>query len=118
MEVTIYMIIAGTFLSLAYAMREKAHVNVDFVENALKGKSLLSLKLLGLALGLLYSGALAYQGGSWALEAFRNWELAGMILKIPKFIPEMFIPIGTALLFVELIRETINTVKGSPPGNL
>ena len=114
MEVTIYMIIAGTFLSLAYAMREKAHVNVDFVENALKGKSLLSLKLLGLALGLLYSGALAYQGGSLALEAFRNWELAGMILKIPKFIPEMFIPIGTALLFVEIIRETINTVKGSP----
>lgn len=115
MEVTIYMIIVGTFLSLAYAMREKAHVNVDFVENALKGKKgFLALKLLGLALGLLYSGALAYQGWFLALDAFRNWELAGMILKMPKFIPEMFIPIGTALLFIEIVREIINTVKDPP----
>jgi C4-dicarboxylate transporter DctM subunit len=116
MEVTIYMIIVGTFLSLAYAMREKAHVNVDFVENALKGKKgSLALKLLGLALGLLYSGALAYQWWFLAFDAFQNWELAGMILKMPKFIPEMFIPIGTALLFVEIVREIINTVK-DPPG--
>jgi len=112
MEVTIYMVIAASFLSLAYAMREKAHVNVDFIVNMLSGKSLLSLNLLGLALGLLYSGTLAYQGGTWALDAFRNWELAGMILKFPKFIPEMFIPIGTALLFVQVIRETIQKSRG------
>ena len=110
-EVSIYFIIAATFLSLGYAMREKAHVNVDFVINRLHGKSLISLKLLGLAFGLIYCGALAYQGGTWVLDAIRNWELAGMILKVPKFIPELFIPLGTAILFVEVAREMVHEVR-------
>ncbi len=109
MEVTIYLVMAATFLSSAYAMREKAHVNVDFITNALSGKSLLYLKLLGLLLGLIFCGSLAWEGTTWTFDAYRNWELAGMILKVPKFIPEMFIPVGTALLFLEVAREAVRT---------
>lgn len=109
-EVTIYLVMAATFLSLAYAMKEKAHVNVDFIVNKLSGRSLSNLKLLGLFLGLLYSGVLAYQGSSWVYDAYSNWELAGMILKVPKFIPEFFIPFGSALLFVRLLIEVKDTI--------
>ncbi|OPY68031.1 MAG: Sialic acid TRAP transporter permease protein SiaT [Syntrophorhabdaceae bacterium PtaU1.Bin034] len=109
-EVTIYLVMAATFLSLAFAMKEKAHVNVDFIINKLSGKSLLNLKLLGLFLGLLYSGILVYQGSSWVYDAYKNWELAGMILKVPKFIPEFFIPFGSALLFIRLLIESKDTL--------
>jgi C4-dicarboxylate transporter DctM subunit len=106
MEVTIYMVMAGTFLALAYAMKQKSHVNVDFITNRLSGRSGLSLGLLGMVLGIIYTVVLAFEGWQYAVDAFRNRELAGMLLKVPKFIPEMFIPFGVGLLLVELMRET------------
>lgn len=103
-EVSIYLVLAATFLCQGYAMREKAHVNVDFVTLWLSGRSAVILNLFTCALGVLYCAVFAWEGFDLAYGAYRTSELAGMLLKVPKFIPEAFIPIGAALLLVQLLK--------------
>jgi C4-dicarboxylate transporter, DctM subunit len=103
-EVTIYFVLAGTFLAVAYGLKEKAHVNVDFITLHLSGRQAVILELFTAGLGVLYCAVLGWEGATMAWDALMNWELAGMILKVPKCIPEAFIPLGSGLLILQLLR--------------
>ena len=111
-EVTIYFVLAGTFFAVAYGLKEKAHVNVDFITLHLAGRQAAIIEIFTAALGVLYCAVLGWEGATMAWDAYRNWELAGMILKVPKFIPEAVIPLGSGLLILQLLRLIFERMSG------
>jgi C4-dicarboxylate transporter DctM subunit len=104
MEISIYVTLGGTFLSLAYVLWEKAHVKVDFVTNCLSPRTALVLEIFTSLLAILYCAVMAWEGGKMALTSFLRGEVSPTVLNVPVFIPQFFIPLGSFLLTVQFIR--------------
>ncbi len=114
LEVSIYVTMASTFLSLAYALREKAHVKVDFITNYLSGPTLILLEIFTSLLAIFFCLVLGWKGLEMALTALRNWEVSPSLLRTPVFIPQLFIPLGSILLTLEFIRLLRNLFRELP----
>jgi C4-dicarboxylate transporter DctM subunit len=114
MEISIYVTLASTFLSLAYALRQKAHVKVDFITNYLSGRTLILLEIFTSLLAILFCLILGWEGVKMAFTAYQNWEVSPSVLRVPVFIPQIFIPLGTILLTLEFIRLLIHLFKELP----
>ena len=94
MEISIYVTLASTFLSLAYALRENAHVKVDFITNYLSGRTLILLEIFTSLLAIFFCLILGWEGLKMALTPYQNWEVSPSVLRVPVFIPQIFIPLG------------------------
>ena len=114
MEISIYVTLASTFLSLGYALREKAHVKVDFITNYLSGRTLIILEIFTTLLAIFYCLILGWEGLKMAFLAFSNWEVSPSVLRIPVFIPQICIPLGSILLTLEFIRLLRNLFRQLP----
>ena len=114
MEISIYVTMASTFLSLAYALREKAHVKVDFITNYLSGPTLILLEIFTSLLAIFFCLIMGWEGLKMAAVALRNWEVSPSLLRTPVFIPQIFIPLGSVLLTLEFIRLLKNLFRELP----
>ncbi len=104
MEISIYVILAGMFLSFAYVLREKAHVKVDFITHYLSGRTAVILEIFTSLLGVLYCLVMAYEGTKITLASFLRGEVSPTVLNVPVFIPQVFIPLGSLFLIFQFIR--------------
>lgn len=114
MEICIYIVLASTFLSLAYTLKMKNHVKVDSVTNLLSSKTAATLEIFTSLLSILYCAVMAWEGIKLALLTFQKGEVSPTILNVPLFIPQAFIPIGSILLilqFVKLIQELYQDLR-------
>jgi C4-dicarboxylate transporter, DctM subunit len=103
-EVTIYLTILSGFLALSYALKEHAHVKVDFVTVHLGGRTALAVEILAALMAILFVVVLGWEGVKMALNTFEAREHSPTLLRVPVWIPQSFIPLGSALLLVEYIR--------------
>jgi TRAP-type C4-dicarboxylate transport system permease small subunit len=111
LELTEYLLYAGTFLAAPWVLRQGAHVRVDAVLTALPRKAavrlerLIDLIGLGITLVLVYYGALAVLD-AWRsdLVARKTWNFDEWLLLLP-------IPIGALLLAIEFVLR-IARVEG------
>jgi C4-dicarboxylate transporter, DctM subunit len=111
LEISIYLLIIATFLSLAYVMLEKGNVNVDFVTAKLSSKTLTILTITTSVFAILYCVVLGWQGWKMVIKAYQLGERSSTILGIPMWIPEFFIPLGCALLIFQFIRYVMDLFK-------
>jgi C4-dicarboxylate transporter DctM subunit len=114
LEISIYVTLASAFLSFAYALRQGAHVKVDFITNYLSGRTLILLEIFTSLLAILFCLIMGWEGAKMALTAYQNWEVSPSVLRVPVFIPQIFIPLGTILLTLEFIRLLIHLFKELP----
>ena len=103
-EVTIYLTILSGFLALAYALKENAHVKVDFVSVHLRGRTALALEILAALMAILFVAVLGWEGIKMALNTFEAHEHSPTLLRVPVWIPQSFIPLGAVLLLLEYFR--------------
>ena len=111
MEISIYVMLAGIFFSLAFVLKEKAFVKVDFITNHLPKKTALTLEIVTSLLAIFYCAEMGWEGIKLVLTSLRNWEVSPTILRVPLFIPQSVIPIGCALLTVALLKLIKDTYQ-------
>ena len=110
-EITIYLTILSGFLALAYALKENAHVKVDFVSVHLRGRTALALEILAALMAILFVAVLGWEGIVMALNTFEAHEHSPTLLRVPVWIPQSFIPLGAALLLLEYLRLAVRLVQ-------
>ena len=111
MEVTIYLVMASTFFALAYVLKEKGHVRVDSVVNYLSPGTVSVLDACTSALGLLYLVVLDWESARITSDLYRTWEVSPTVLKVPLFIPNLFILIGSVLFTILFISYFLTHVR-------
>lgn len=102
-EISSLLCIVGSFLLFAYTLQEKGHTRVDFITAMLPGKSVFFLELFTSVLGLLYCGVLTWYGVKMVQSSIIMEEVT-QTLQIPLWIPQIFVPIGGGLMFVQLLK--------------
>jgi C4-dicarboxylate transporter DctM subunit len=103
MEISSLLSIVASFLLFAYTLQEKGHTRVDFITAMLPGKSVFILELFTTLLGLVYCGILSWYGVKMVQSSIIMEETT-QTLQIPMWLPQIFVPIGSALMFFQLLK--------------
>lgn len=94
-------------LSLARVQRLGGHLAIDFVDLAWTGRLAPLVVRLNTGLPALFFALLAWQSGKYALAAWTRNDTNMGAIDWPMYIAYASIPIGTGLLTLRLLAETI-----------
>jgi C4-dicarboxylate transporter, DctM subunit len=112
-ELSSLLTIIASFLLFAYTLQEKGHTRVDFITAMLSRKSVYFLELFTTLLGLVYCGILVWYGIRMVQSSLVLEEVS-QTLQIPLWIPQMFVPIGGGLMFLQLLKFLKNDLCKIP----
>lgn len=104
-EVSIFMLILLTFLGASWLLKNDLHVNMDIVINLLSIKNKALINFFTSILGLIISLLITWNGFSTTYEQCVRGVILQSIIKLPKFILIVIIPISTLFLSIEFIRK-------------
>lgn len=114
-ELSIFMLIAATFLAAAHTQRERGHVGIEILDEMLSAKGNRYRLLFGDFLSLLFCGFVAYLSGHAAFEAWEgNWSTSST-WGPPLWIPYFFMTFGMLLLTLEFLIQVVHGLMGVPP---
>ena len=112
-EVSVYLISISAFLSFAPALASGKHIAVDLVTSKLPTNVNRVLGFFVSVLGLFFSIVLLVTSYEMTLNAYRLNMLSTSTLRIPLFIVQAAIPIGSFTLAVQFLS---NLLAGTPEG--
>ncbi|NIZ12775.1 TRAP transporter small permease [Phaeobacter sp. HF9A] len=111
-EAVVYLVIAATLIGLPYVQRLRGHVNVDLVPLALSARPRFVLALLTSALSITIVAIMLWYGYDyWHFAYERGWR-SDTIWGVRLWIPYLSIPVGFALLLLQLIADLIAVLTG------
>jgi len=115
-EFTEYWMVCVVFLSVAYTLRSRGHINIDIVLRRFSKRVIIILEAITAFLSLLITCFLVERGIDWFLYAFSShmYSMGPMhTLLWPIFI---IVPIGLAMLALEFVlhfyRSVVRAVRG------
>ncbi len=110
-ELSEYLMYAGTFLAAPFVLRQGNHVRVDMLLVALPKRLAVRLEQFVDLIGLAISLVLLYYGSAVVADAWRSNMVAYKTWYVPEWLLYLAIPTGTLLLAIEFVLRFLR-VKG------
>lgn len=110
-ELSEYLMYAGTFLSAPWVLRQGNHVRVDMLLVALPKRLAIRLEQVVDLIGLAISLVLLYYGSAVVTDAWRSNMVAYKTWYVPEWLLYLAIPTGALLLAIEFVLRFLR-VKG------
>lgn len=110
-ELSEYMLYAGTFLAAPWVLRQGNHVRVDMLFVALPRRLAVRLEQAMDVVGFVVSLVLLYYGSAVVADAWRNDMIAYKTWYVPEWLLFLAIPVGALLLAIEFVLRFLR-VKG------
>lgn len=111
-EFSTYLLLGIAFLGAAYGVRESGHVQMDVLVNQLSKKWRLLLDAFASLLALAFACVFAWQGWGLAIDSYQSSSLSPTVLQVPLFLPQLMLPIGGALLVLQLVARIVRDLAG------
>lgn len=111
-----YMLVAITFLGLAYTWRDRAHVRVEFVVNHLSARARCRLRLVTVAIAAVFSVLLIIASYNFVSFTIQFGVRSGSWLRIPMKWPQMVLIVGSVLLALEIFGDFLKTFEAARRG--
>jgi len=119
MELSEFFMIAIVYPSLAYAQYLKAHVRVELLVIRLSERAQNILGIFTDTIGVILWVIIGWKGLDMAIRAWVFSDTTSGILPLPLFPAKILIPLGAALLCIQLmldIYQKLRLVSGSEAG--
>ena len=118
-EIAVYLIIGASFLGLAPALAGNAHISVDLVTSKLKPQVNRFLHTITSVIGLVFCLILLLSSADMVMASYEINSLSTSTLRVPMYIPQLCIPIGSAVIVLEFVRQIIAdlTARTTREGN-
>ncbi|MFO1157573.1 MAG: TRAP transporter small permease [Reyranellaceae bacterium] len=111
-ELSEYLMYAGTFLAAPWVLRQGNHVRVDLLLVALPKRLAIRLEQFVDLCGLGISLVLLYYGSAVVADAWRSNMIAYKTWYVPEWLLYLAIPAGALLLAIEFVLRFLR-VKGA-----
>jgi TRAP-type C4-dicarboxylate transport system permease small subunit len=115
LELAGYAMAASSFLALAYALRVGGHIRITLVLQLMSTPRRRYCDLWSVAAGALLTGFFAFYVGQMVVESYQFGDRTPGLLNIPLWIVQVPMAVGLALLFVALLDELVEILRGKPP---
>jgi TRAP-type C4-dicarboxylate transport system permease small subunit len=109
-ELSIFMLIAATFLAAAHTQRERAHVGIEVLDEVMSAKWNRWRYIFGDVASTLFCALIAYLSWVYWHEAWEEgWETSSTWA--PKlWIPYFFMALGMTLLVLQYVVQVVEDV--------
>lgn len=115
--VELYLMPAVATLSLAKVFREGGHLSLEFIEPSVFGRFWPALRIVMLLCSAVFFIALTAMSGRFAFHAFEHGEVYFGVIDWPLGWAYLSVPLGSAVLTVRLLFETIRRSAESAPAH-
>ena len=105
LEISTYLIIVAGFLGLGVTLRRRGHIQVDFLAGRFPPKTRCLLELVTTALSVALFYIFTTESAGLVASSYEYHKLSPSILRFPLWIPQLSLVLGSALLFLELVRQ-------------
>jgi TRAP-type C4-dicarboxylate transport system permease small subunit len=92
-----YALVAISFLGLAYCARDRGHIRITFVVERLNPRAAGAIRLVTLALGLVFLVVAAWVSWQFLADSFTRNMRSNSMLMVPLKWPQMAMPVGFTL---------------------
>lgn len=102
-EYTGYLMAVSSFLGLGYVENVQGHIRMDLI-NLLRSrfpKVIATFRVLAYSLAIIFAGYLAFVGWKLFYQSYIYGSKSMQISETPLVIPQIFIPLGAAALFLQ-----------------
>ena len=114
-ELSIFMLIAATFLAAAHTQRERGHVGIEILDEVMSKRASRIRLLLGDILSMLFCGLVAYLSAVYCHEAWDQGWTTSSTWGPPLWIPYFFMSFGMLLLTLQFIVQIVEGLMGKEP---
>ncbi len=118
-EYSAYMLVAISFMGLAYVSRQKSQIRIEVVTSKLRPKVKKWLRLVTLAIGIAFFIILTKASYDLVMYSISHGARSGSWLRTPLVGPQLFMFIGGILICLQIIVEFIYAVRAlKAPGEV
>lgn len=114
-DVVAWLCAAAAFLGMAYSFRNGDFVRVTLVLEWVSAPVRRWLELVSLAVAAVAIGYLGYWAARFTWESYEFNDIAGNMVAIPIWIPQMSFVIGSAILVIAVLDECVCVFRGGKP---
>ncbi|MFW5833029.1 MAG: TRAP transporter small permease [Pseudomonadota bacterium] len=111
-DLTAWFVAGSAFLALAYTFRHGSHIRVTLLIERFTGPVRRGFEVFGLLVAALTVGGLALGLIDLARDSWRWNDVAQGLLRVPMWIPQSGAALGAVILFVALIDDLVQTLRG------
>jgi len=106
-EYASYALVWVTYLGISVALHDGALFSVELVTDRLSTRVRAALQVAWDILGLWFSVTMCWQGVRQVMSSYERDMVAPTVLATPLWIPQIVMPIGSALLVLVLAAVTV-----------
>lgn len=110
MEIATYCIVIAGFLGMGVAYAAKAHIHVDIFVSKMDPKLRTYVELVTTVIGIFYSYIFTTQSWGMVMISMEMNNCAPTTLGTPLWIPQISMPIGFAVLTLQLIGTLLEDI--------
>ena len=114
-DLVAWLCAAAAFLAMATAFRNGDFVRVTLLIDALSPPVRRVFEIVSLAVAALAIGYLAWWAARFTYESWQFKDMAGGLLVVPMWVPQMSFVVGAALFFVAVVDELVCVLRGARP---
>lgn len=114
-DVVAWMTAAASSLAMAHTFRHGDFVRMTLVIEAVSPRVRRIMEIIAIAAGVVGTGYAAYWIVISVYDSWRYQEMTTGLLVVPLWIPQIAFALGAVLLFVALLDELIDVVRGATP---
>ena len=114
-DVVAWLCAAAAFLGMAYSFRNGDFVRVTLLLESVSLGTRRRLEVFSLAVAAVAIGYLGYWAARFTYESWEFNDIAGNMVAIPIWIPQLSFVVGAAILVIAVIDECVTVVRGGKP---
>ena len=110
-DLSIYLLLWLSFLSIAYLEKEDRHVNVDLVESHFPPRTKAIWDIVKAIIFLVFSVILTWLTFCFAVESFRINEYTPSMMRVIYWPIKVALPIGMSLVSMYLVMKIVSKIR-------
>jgi TRAP-type C4-dicarboxylate transport system permease small subunit len=114
-DVVSWLTAAAAFLAMAHAFKHGDFVRVTLLLDAVNARTRRSLEIMGLVIAAFAIGYLAFWAARFTWESHQFGDMAGGLVVIPIWIPQLTFVVGAFLFWLAVLDELILVLRGAKP---
>ena len=115
-EMSAYMLVAVSFLGIAYTWREKGHVRITALVSRLPAKMASWLRLMTLVLAFIFVVGLIQANYGYLVTSFKFGMVSNSWLRTPLQGPQLTVVVGFVILSLLLMADIARAIKNIRTG--
>jgi TRAP-type C4-dicarboxylate transport system permease small subunit len=114
-DIVSWLTAAAAFLAMAHAFKHGDFVRVTLLLEAVNSRLRRTLEIVALTLAALAIGYLAFWAARFTWESRVFGDMAGGLVVIPIWIPQVTFVVGALLFWLAVVDELVLVLRGAKP---